>query len=182
MATLTPALVAAALGAHAGGLTPVAAVDLGPRIAVIATEKAGESHADSGAVVVRYVERTAIGFRRSAVPEVSERRASWGAAPTWRLRRDLAGAPMLAIEGGGTWQGQTCAWTALVELDADAPREALVALTLHSNDTGEGDYQAAIARDGTGLKLVYTGAINRTFRLRRVGGRLVLGPSLPMEC
>ena len=182
MATLTPALVAAALGVHAGGLTPVAAVDLGTRVAVIATERGGESHADSGRVVVRYVERTATGFRRSAASEVSEGRASWGAAPTWKLRHDLADAPMLAIEGGGTWQGQTCMWTALVELDAEAPREALVALTLHSSDTGAGDYEAQIGRDGSGLRLVYTGAINRTFRLRRVGGRLVSDPSLPTDC
>lgn len=182
MTTLTPALVAAALGVHAGGLTPVAAIDLGARIAVIATAKGGESHADSGRLVVRYVERAAKGFRRATAPEVSESRASWGAAPAWKLRRDLADAPVLAIEGGGTWQGQTCVWTALVELDVDAPREVLVALTEHSGDTGEGDYQAEMARDGAGLKLVYTGAINGTFRLRRVGGRLVSDPSLPMDC
>ena len=182
MTTLTPALIAAALGAHAGGLTLAAAVDLGPRLAVIATQKGGESHADSGRIVVRYVEKTAAGFRRSAAPEVSESRASWGAAPEWKLRRDLADAPMLVIKGGGAWQGQTCAWTALVELDIDAPREVVVALTEHSGDTGDGDYQAEIARDGMGLKLVYSGAINRTFRLRRVGGRLVSDPSLPMDC
>jgi len=131
---------------------------------------------------VRYVDRTATGFRRSAAPEAGERRASWGAAPAWKLRRDLAAAPMLAIQGGGTWQGQTCVWTALVELDADAPREVLVALTEHSSDTNEGDYQAEIARDGTGLKLVYAGAISRTFRLRRAGGRLVSDADLPMAC
>ena len=182
MTSLTPALIAAALGAHAGGLTPVAAVDLGARLAVIATEKGRESHADSGRVVVRYVDRAATGFRRAAAPEVSESRGSWGAPPTWKLHRDLADAPMLAIEGGGTWQGQTCVWTALVELDADAPREVMVALTLHSSDTGEGDYEATIAREGDGLKLVYSGAINRVFRLRRVGGRLVFDPSLPMAC
>jgi len=137
---VAPALVAAALGAHAGGLTQVATVDVGPRVAVIATARGGESHADSGRVVVRYLDRTRTGLRRSAAPEVSEGRASWGAAPAWKVRSDLADAPVVAITGGGTWQGVTCIWTALVELDINAPREILVALTLHSSESGAGDY------------------------------------------
>jgi len=174
--------VAPALVAHAGGLTRAGAVDLGSRVAVISTAKGGDSHADSGRVVVRYFDRTATGLRRAAAPEVSEGRASWGAAPAWKLRRDLADTPVLQIAGGGTWQGVTCVWTALVELDADAPREIIVALALHSSASGDGDYQARIAREGSGLKLVYTGAISRTFHLRWAGGRLVLGEAPPMEC
>ena len=182
MAPLTPALIAAALGAHGSpDQQAVGAVEVGHRVAVIITAKGGEAHGDSGRVIVRYVDYDPA-THRSDVPEVSEGRASWGAAPTWTLRKDLGDAQMLEVKGGGTRQGTTCQWTALVELATDAPREVLVALTDHSSDGGKGDYQATIARDGKGLKLVYTGSIKRTFRLRRVGGRIVSDPSLPMAC
>jgi hypothetical protein len=181
MTPLTPALIAAALGAHPSDLEPVAAIDVGQRVAVIATAKGGPAHADSGRLVIRYVDYDPA-YHRTDVPEVSEGRSSWGAPPTWTLRKDLAVAPMLEIKGGGTWQGTTCQWTALVELAPDAPREVAVALTEHSSDSGAGDYQATIAPDGKGLKFAYTGAINRTFRLRRVAGLLVSDPSLPMAC
>jgi hypothetical protein len=178
---VSPALVAAALGAHSGDLQVVAAVDLGPRVAVIAAGKGGEAHGDSGRLVIRYVDYDPA-YHRSNAPEVSVGRSSWGAAPRWTLRRDLGETPVLDVEGGGTWQGQTCVWTTLVELDPDAPHEVLTAVTDHSADGGEGDYRATILRDGSGIKLVYSGAIKQTYRLRRAAGQLVAAPGAPIEC
>jgi hypothetical protein len=184
------AAFAAAFSAdEAPHFTPAALVDVGDHKAIVAVRQtpADASHADSGALSVRYVDWDGSNFASTDIPPLLEETGSSGAIGGWKVRRDLGKYPVIVLEGGGTWQGCTIAVATLIELRPDKP------MTLGSipsfrdfpaNDFG-GDgrhYTGTLSRDRTGFKMRYRGSVNMTVHLARNGAKLKPDHELPGGC
>jgi hypothetical protein len=81
------------------------------------------AHANYGALTITYLKR-----QDGELTEVREfpeavRSGSNGRLGTWRLDNRFGSLPVIVTEGGGTWQGQSCLWTTLTELQSSGPVE-----------------------------------------------------------
>lgn len=110
----------------------------------------GASHADSGELGVWYFSTSGGTYHVTGKWPDLLASGSFGAAPGWTVRNDLGPSPMLLVNGGGTWFGETCEWTGLVELAKNRPviRHDGI-LTHHDNEPSEdGDGGNAENYDG----------------------------------
>ena len=165
---------------HAVALLPV-----DDRYAVIGVGEGDGSHASAGTLAVQYVDRTAAGFEKTG-PLVSEQTGSMGAIGEWNVRHDLGDRPIIALDGGGTWQGCTSGGVTLIELDKDGPRTLSTFIPTSLEDDSTSDhgpsYAGKIERAGSGLAVSYSGSVNATIALRRIGSKLVPDQALPDGC
>jgi hypothetical protein len=93
------------------------------------------AHASSGKIAAVYLKRLPKGFAvaKRFVPAMES--GSFGTLESWRVSRAYGTLPVVAVSGGGTWQGYTCSVTTLLELAPDKPRE-LVTVALYYDDAG----------------------------------------------
>jgi hypothetical protein len=81
------------------------------------------AHVDAGRIAAHYLRATGDGFAvRRAFP-VAVESGSLGRLSTWEVSDLFTDFPVLRTEGGGTWQGYTCAVVTLTELRPEGPRE-----------------------------------------------------------
>jgi hypothetical protein len=81
----------------------------------------GASHADSGELGVWYFSKSGGGYKVAGKWPDLLASGSFGDAPEWRVRHDFGSSPVLLVTGGGTWLGETCEWTGMVELAKSRP-------------------------------------------------------------
>lgn len=132
----------------------------------------GGSHAAAGRLHVRYLSDE--GDVRADFPE-AVLMGSWGAMGDWSIRDDLGEFPVIQSEGGGTWQGYSCSWTAFTELAPDGPHEVLRYLDYFSNEGAGRDpleeFEGELEGPGPDGDLVvrYTGTTEVAVTYRRNG-------------
>jgi hypothetical protein len=122
------------------------------------------AHVNAGKMGVVYLKKTPKGFAvtKRFVPAMQT--GSFGQIGKWRVSRAFGSMPVVAVEGGGTWQGYTCSVTTLLELAPDKPRE-LVTVPLYYDNAGAMEKRKTtisgrIARivPGKSFDVVYSGA------------------------
>jgi hypothetical protein len=93
------------------------------------------AHASSGKISAIYLKRAPKGFAvvKRFVPAAES--GSFGILEGWAISHAYGPLPVVAVSGGGTWQGYTCGVTTLLELAPDKPRE-LVTVALYYDDAG----------------------------------------------
>lgn len=171
---------------RAGGLEPGGLVPVGDHLAVVATFTDPEpSHASNGGLSVQYVDRIGDGFRRVGNAATVET-GSFGAIAGWTTRRDLADDPIIAVEGGGTWQGCTLAGINLIRLRTDRPTIVSDFIPTHYQyDSGvgeDGGWDAALTRTGDTIRVQYVGSLDTTIIYRWKGTRFVPDKESPAGC
>ena len=77
------------------------------------------SHAESGRLAISYLDGDKV---KKSYPKAVEL-GSFGAMSGFKVDNTFSDYPMVVSEGGGTWQGNTCAWTVLTELRPTGPVE-----------------------------------------------------------
>lgn len=93
------------------------------------------AHADSGYVAVNYLRAHGAGFALvHAYPEAVSSGSS-GQLGEMAVSRRFSTLPIIYVQGGGTWQGYTCQWTSLTELQPGGPVE-LVSFMDSYDDAG----------------------------------------------
>lgn len=157
-----------------GTLVPLS----GDRFALVSEGQGGEGHVSAGALAIHYLTRTPSGFTRtSSWPNIVEG-GTFGAPPEWTIRTDLTPAPALVTEAGGTWQGYSCSWSALVELTPERPILRTSAIPVAYDDSGakgEGgeEMEGGLVSDmkGQSFSVRYTGDRSATVRYALRGQR-----------
>jgi hypothetical protein len=79
------------------------------------------SHAESGALGIYYLKRTAGGYLVQKRWPRAVDGVSFGYSPEWRATANLTKFPAIYATGGWTGQGYTCGWAVLAELTPSGP-------------------------------------------------------------
>lgn len=125
------------------------------------------AHVSSGKLAVHYLRPEGGSFVlvKAFVPAVET--GSMGAMSEWGVSSAFGDRPMIYAEGGGTWQGYTCASTELVELRAGGPARVALIPTTYDNSGSIVDDAAAVSYDGKILNIVK----GRSFDVRYTGSK-----------
>ncbi len=192
----TPAAFAAAFGPsprneavrQVGGeritYVPLALIPLGGgNVALISTgQSACTGHACSGVNAVQYLRGSAADYEKVGDLVEVGAAGTWGnPATSWGWTDAITGTPVLYTEGGGTWQGYTCALAALTELRPAGPVEIASIPIAYSYDGANGtgattlEGRITAAERGRSFTVVYTGSRRFSERyVRRDDGRYTL--------
>lgn len=156
---------------------PLALIPLpGGKTALVSTGASEcTGHACSGLNSVHYLERK--GARYTVTGEwldVGTSGTFGNPALYWGWSEAIAAAPVLYTEGGGTWQGYSCAFAVLTELAATGPAE-IASIPIYYTDEGARETNSTVvkgqitaAEKGRSFTVTYTGT--RTFSERYVRG------------
>jgi hypothetical protein len=160
-------------------------IPVGDHLAVIGVGEGDGSHASGGTLAIQYVDQAGRTFTKVG-PMVAEQTGSFGTIGGWTLRHDLGDRPIIALDGGGTFQGCTFGGTTLIALDADRPRTLASLIPTSFADDSASDhgpsYEGRITRAGDGIAVRYSGSVTATILFRRVGAALVPDRPLPAGC
>ena len=133
------------------------------------------AHVQAGKINVHYLEARENDFRvrKAFMPAVES--GSFGTVGEWSVSSNLTGLPLVYVEGGGTWQGYTCGFATLVELQAARPVE-LVTLPIAYSDGADAEISGKIANivPNVSFDVIYTGSATSTDRYVRRGDAYVL--------
>lgn len=147
-----------------GSLVPLG----GDRYALVSTGRRNfASHADTAALSIHYLRRTATGFERTGAWPEFLADGTTGEPPTWTVRADLTAAPALLTEAGGVWQGYACTWSHLIELAPEGPVLRTDSIPVGYDSSGAKGDEGAELMDG----VVRPGAKGRSFVIRYTGDR-----------
>ncbi|MCF7646820.1 hypothetical protein KQ944_13490 [Bacillus subtilis] len=110
-------------------------------------------------------------------------------ASRWGWSKEIADAPVLYTEAGGTWQGRSCTFAILTELTAKEPVE-IARIPLHMSDASSEDKAASFdgeivaANKGQSITVSYSGSESfQEVYKRGTDGRFQLeGKSRVPEC
>jgi len=94
------------------------------------------AHAEGGRLQVTYFDKN--GEHSADYPKAVVM-GSWGRMDQWSVEQGYSDFPVIVAEGGGSWQGYTCVWTSLTELQPTGPVELLRLQTYYSNSGTERD-------------------------------------------
>jgi hypothetical protein len=112
------------------------------------------AHASGGKIAIHYLRPAADRFEVVRAWPAGVVTGSFGQVAHWSVSPRFSTWPVIAAEGGGTWQGYTCAWLTLTELRPGGPAE-LVTVPLSYDDAGAKDDEAqAISIEGKILNIV----------------------------
>ncbi|MES2442064.1 MAG: hypothetical protein V4574_04475 [Pseudomonadota bacterium] len=148
------------------------------------------SHAPGGMIAIHYLVERDGGFAlRPGYPKTYET-GSFGRLGEWSVSDRFGDLPMVYAEGGGTFQGYTCARAKLIELRPEGPAEVADIPTVYDNagavEQGGEAIEGKIAGivKGKGFTVRYTGSRRFEERYLRVGNRFELqgGPSRMPSC
>lgn len=147
------------------------------------------AHVSAGKIAVHYLKPVGDRFEVARAFPAAIVTGSFGQVARWTLDPRFSNWPVVAAEGGGTWQGYTCAFLALTELRPDGPAE-VADIPLVYDDSGAKDDGSGRTIEGKILNIsrnqsfdvVYSGA--RAFSehyVRGPGGFAVAGGRSTME-
>ncbi|MFA5968899.1 MAG: hypothetical protein WC816_06610 [Sphingomonas sp.] len=106
------------------------------------------AHAESGYVAVNYLRAQGAGFALvHAYPE-AVRSGSFGQLGDMAVSRQFSTLPVIYTQGGGAWQGYTCQWTSLTELQPGGPVELVSFMDSYDDAGGVSDGDDAISIEG----------------------------------
>ncbi|HYI38944.1 MAG TPA: SHOCT domain-containing protein [Allosphingosinicella sp.] len=147
------------------------------------------AHASAGKIAIHYLKPAGDRFEVVRAFPAAVSTGSSGQVAEWSLNARFSNFPVVAAEGGGTWQGRTCSWLILTELRPDGPAK-LADVPLVYDDTGAKTDGSGRTIEGKILNIaknqsfdiVYSGA--RAFSehyVRDAGGYTVAGGKSTME-
>ncbi|HEX8308194.1 MAG TPA: SHOCT domain-containing protein [Allosphingosinicella sp.] len=135
------------------------------------------AHVSAGKIAVHYLKPAGDRFEVVRAFPAAVSTGSFGQVARWTLNPRFSNWPVIAAEGGGTWQGYTCSWLTLTELRPAGPAK-LADVPLVYDDTGAKEDGSARSIEGKILNIVQ----NQTFDVVYSGSRAfsehyVRGPS-----
>ncbi len=147
------------------------------------------AHVSAGRIAVHYLKPAGDRFEVVRAFPAAVATGSFGQVARWSLNPRFSNWPVVAAQGGGTWQGYTCSWLTLTELRPDGPTK-LADVPLDYDDTGAKEDGAGRTINGKILNItsnqsfdvVYSGS--RAFSehyVRGPGGYAVAGGKSIME-
>jgi hypothetical protein len=147
------------------------------------------AHVSAGKIAVHYLRPVGDRFEVVRAFPAAVSTGSFGQVARWTLNSSFSNWPVIAAEGGGTWQGYTCSSLNLTELRPGGPAR-LADVPLVYDDTGAKADGPGRAIEGKILNvaknqsfdIVYSGA--RAFSehyVRGAGGYAVAGGKSTME-
>ncbi|ODU19808.1 MAG: hypothetical protein ABS87_12955 [Sphingomonas sp. SCN 67-18] len=161
---------------------------IGDRAVLISAGRGDDCHACAGTLAIHYLQPIDGGFTVAGAWPKATMGASFGAPPSWALRTDIAANPVIQAEGGGTFQGYSCAVGQLVELTPNGPVTIADGLTLGYSNAGAAidgtpvrAFQAKIVagEKDQNFTLVYQGAERATVTYRHEGATYVRAAGSP---
>jgi hypothetical protein len=138
------------------------------------------AHVNSGKVAFVYLRPSAKGYEvvKKYVPATET--GSFGKIGEYSVSKSFGDNPVVSVEGGGTWQGETCSVTTLIELRPDGPKE-LVSIPMIYDNSGVGDGKALQIsgridniKPGKSFDVVYFGSRDFTDHYVRSGDTYTL--------
>jgi hypothetical protein len=112
------------------------------------------AHVSAGKIAIHYLRPTADRFEVVRAFPSGVVTGSFGQVAHWSVSPRFSTWPVIAAEGGGTWQGYTCAWLTLTEIGPGGPAE-LATVPLSYDDAGaKTDEAEAQSIDGKILNVV----------------------------
>lgn len=147
------------------------------------------AHASAGRIAVHYLKPAGDRFEMVRAFPAAVATGSFGQVARWSLNPRFSNWPVVAAQGGGTWQGYTCSWLTLTELRPEGPTK-LADVPLLYDDTGAKEDGEGSTIEGKVLNIVknqsfdvvYSGS--RAFSehyVRGAGGYAVAGGKSTME-
>jgi hypothetical protein len=103
------------------------------------------AHVSAGKIAVHYLKPAGDRFEVVRAFPAAVSTGSNGQVARWSLNPRFSNWPVVAAEGGGTWQGYTCSWLTLTELGPGGPAR-IADVPLVYDDTGAKE-------DGTGRSI-----------------------------
>lgn len=134
-------------------------------VLVSAGEVVDASHAEGGRVAIHYLAAAGAGFTVARTFPDAVVAGSHGAFSSWSISEGFTALPVVAVEGGGTFQGYTCTILVLTQLRPEGPAE-IATVPIHSDDEGAAVDRAprtltgriANIRRGQSFDVVFTGS------------------------
>lgn len=168
----------------------VSAADLrkvGDQWVLVSTATGDDCHGCGGLLGITYLKPAEAGFAVSGSWPDLIPGGSFGQPPSWKLRDDLMGAPVIVASGGGTFQGYTCETSTLVALTPSSPTIIADSIpTAYSNDgtmeaeeSGQAEsVEGKIAPDkkDESFKVTFTGTSAGVVRYVRTGQMFAPAP------
>jgi hypothetical protein len=112
------------------------------------------AHVSAGKIAIHYLKPAADRFEVVRAWPAGVATGSFGRVAHWSVSPRFSTWPVIASEGGGTWQGYTCSWLTLTELRPGGPVE-LATVPLSYDDSGaKTDDSGAMSIDGKILNIV----------------------------
>ena len=100
------------------------------------------AHVSPGKIAIHYLRPAGDRFEVARAFPAAVSTGSNGEVARWSVNPRFSNWPVIAAEGGGTWQGYTCSWLTLTELRPDGPAK-VANIPLAYDDRGAKE-------DGTG--------------------------------
>ena len=104
----------------------------------------GASHASAGKIAVHYLKEAGERFELVRAFPAAVVTGSSGEVARWSVTPRFSSWPVIAAEGGGTWQGCTSAWLTLTELRPTGPVELVTVPLAYDNRGADPDAPRAI--------------------------------------
>jgi hypothetical protein len=147
------------------------------------------AHVSAGKIAIHYLKPAGDRFEVVRAFPAAVSTGSFGQVARWSFNPRFSNWPVIAAEGGGTWQGYTCSWLTLTELRPGGPAE-IAQVPLVYDDTGAKADGSGRGIEGKILNInknqsfdvVYSGS--RAFSehyVRGAGGYAVAGGKSTME-
>ena len=99
------------------------------------------AHVSAGKIAIHYLKPAADRFQVVRAFPAAVSTGSSGQVARWSVSTRFSDFPVVAAEGGGTWQGYTCSWLTLTELRPNGPVK-LADVPLLYNDKGAKEDEA----------------------------------------
>ncbi len=173
-------------------LTPQRLLWSGDRPILVSGGQGDDCHACAGTLATHYLTVVGDGFAVDKAYPATAAGTSFGAAPTWHARDDIASVPVIQSERGSTNQGYTCVVTDLVELRPDGPATIAEALPTGYSDAGAVTDEKATGVEGrivAGRKdhdfaVTYVGSVKGSTRYEKQGTvyKIVGKPTAIPDC
>jgi hypothetical protein len=103
------------------------------------------AHVSAGKIAIHYLRQAGDRFEVARAFPAAVATGSNGQVASWSVNPRFSNWPVIAAQGGGTWQGYTCSWLTLTELRPDGPAR-VGQIPLVYDDTGAKE-------DGTGRSI-----------------------------
>ncbi|MEA3009615.1 MAG: hypothetical protein QOJ91_1307 [Sphingomonadales bacterium] len=125
------------------------------------------AHASAGKLAVHYLRLAGDRFEVVRAFPAAIDTGSNGQIARWSLNPRFSNWPVVAAEGGGTWQGYTCSWLTLTELRPDGPAKVATIPLVYDDSGAKADSGGAQIIEGKILNI----ARNESFDIVYSGSR-----------
>lgn len=161
--------------------TPQKLLDVGTQKVLVSIGAMEDgAHVYGGRVAVDYFANGANGYEFNPAKHYELETGSWGNLSEWGINTKLLNNPTIAVEGGGTFQGVTCAKTSIIELSAKGAKEVFSEITMYDNsgfkvDEDSESLEGKITNivKGKSFDVVYKGTKDFTINFQYDGNKFV---------